>query len=301
MKLSQAAFVFRRVFKSFGEVLSTHLLASGTMAMTLFIFGGFLLAEENLQALVRGWGSRIQIFAYLDPRLPASAAEPLVQRVRAYPEIESVRLISQREAWESFKKSLGAQSGVLEGLSADTLPASLEIALRPAHRDRDSLAGVVKRLRAEKGVEEVEYPQDWMEKFTALMIGIEWAKWLLGGFLFLATLLIVGNTVKLAILARREEIEILQLVGAPAGVIKMPFVLEGMLQGLCGAALALVVLWLAFLLLQSELPQTLAAFTERDGLRFLAPESMALLLALGWLMGAIGGFFSISRFLPRRR
>jgi cell division transport system permease protein len=299
VKLSQVAFVLRRVSKSFGEVLSTHLLTSGTMAMTLFIFGGFLLAEENLQALVRGWGSRIQIFAYLDTRLPASAAEPLVQRVRAYPEIESVRLISQREAWESFKKSLGAQSGVLEGLSADTLPASLEIALRPAHRDRDSLAGVVKRLRAEKGVEEVEYPQDWMEKFTALMIGIEWAKWLLGGFLFLATLLIVGNTVKLAILARREEIEILQLVGAPAGVIKMPFVLEGMLQGLCGAALALVVLWLAFLLLQSELPQTLAALTERDGLRFLAPESMALLLGLGWLMGALGGFFSISRFLPR--
>jgi cell division transport system permease protein len=299
MIFSQVSFVFRRVFKSFGEVLSTHLLTSGTMAMTLFIFGGFLLAEENLQGLVRGWGSRIQIFAYLDARLAASEAEPLVQRVRAYPEVESVRFISQREAWDSFKKSLGAQSGVLEGLSADTLPASLEIALKPGHRDRDSLAGAVERLRAEKVVDEIEYPQEWMEKFTALMIGIEWAKWILGGFLFLATLLIVGNTVKLAILARREEIEIMQLVGAPAGVIKLPFVIEGMLQGLFGAALSLVVLWLAFLLLQSELPQTLAVFTERDGLSFLAPESVTLLFGLGWLMGAFGSFFSISRFLPR--
>jgi cell division transport system permease protein len=292
-------FVFRRVFRSFQEVLSTHLLTSGTMAMTLFIFGGFLLAQENLQGLFRGWGSRIHIFAYLGNRLAASEAESLVQRVRAYPEIESVRFISQREAWESFKKSLGSQSGVLEGLSADTLPASLEIALKPGHRDHDSVAGAVERLRAEKAIDEVEYPQEWTENFTALMIGIEWAKWILGGFLFLATLLIVVNTVKLAIVARREEIEIMQLVGAPAGVVKMPFVIEGMLQGLFGAALSLVALWLAFLLLQAELPQTLAVFTARDGLRFLAPESMALLFCLGWVMGAFAGFFSISRFLPR--
>ncbi|HEY3304656.1 MAG TPA: ABC transporter permease [Candidatus Binatia bacterium] len=299
MKISQVLFVFRRVFRSFQEVLSTHLLTSGTMAMTLFIFGGFLLAQENLQGLFRGWGSRIHIFAYLGNRLAASEAESLVQRVRAYPEIESVRFISQREAWESFKKSLGSQSGVLEGLSADTLPASLEIALKPGHRDHDSVAGAVERLRAEKAIDEVEYPQEWTENFTALMIGIEWAKWILGGFLFLATLLIVVNTVKLAIVARREEIEIMQLVGAPAGVVKMPFVIEGMLQGLFGAALSLVALWLAFLLLQAELPQTLAVFTARDGLRFLAPESMALLFCLGWVMGAFAGFFSISRFLPR--
>lgn len=299
MKLSQISFVFRRVLKSFREVLSTHLLTAGTMAMTLFIFGGFLLAQENLQGLLRGWGSRIQIFAYLDARLAASEAETLAKRIRAYPEVESVRFVSQREAWDSFKQSLGTQAGVLEGLSAETLPASLEIALQAGHRDHDSLSGVVKRLRAEKSVEEVEYPQEWMEKFTALMIGIEWAKWILGGFLFLATLLIVGNTVKLAILARREEIEIMQLVGAPAAVIKMPFVIEGMLQGLFGAALSLFVLWLAFLLMRSELPQTLAVLTERDGLRFLAPESMALLFGLGWLMGVFGSFFSLNRFLPR--
>ena len=299
MRLSQVSFVFRRVFKSFGEVLSTHLLTSGTMAMTLFIFGGFLLVEENLQGLLRGWGSRIQIFAYLDPRLAPTEVEPLIGRVRAYPELESIRFISQREAWDSFKKSLGPQSGVLEGLSADVLPASLEIALKPGNRDHDSLTSVVQRLRAEKGIEEVEYPQEWMERFSVLVVGVEWAKWMLGGFLFLATLLIVGNTVKLAILARREEIEIMQLVGAPAGVIKMPFVIEGMLQGLFGAALSLVFLWLLFLLLQSELPQTLAVFTQRDSLSFLAPQSISLLFLLGWAMGAFGSFFSLSRFLPR--
>lgn len=299
MKLSQVAFVFRRVFNSFREARWTHVLTSGTMAMTLFIFGGFLLVQENLEGLVRGWGSGVQVFAYLENNLAAVEVDPLVSRVRAYPEVESARFVSQREAWDSFKKSLGAQSGVLEGLSADALPASLEIVLKANYREQAPLAGVAGRLRAEKGISEVEYPLEWMEKFSALVLGIEWAKWILGGFLFLATLLIVGNTVKLAIFARREEIEIMRLVGAPSMVIRMPFLIEGMIQGIFGAALSLLFLWLLFFALKSQLPLTPEIFMDRGRLRFLAPESAALLFLLGWAMGALGSFFSLGRFLPR--
>ena len=115
----------------------------------------------------------------------------------------------------------------------------------------------------------------------------------------MATLLIVGNTVKLAILARREEIEIMQLVGAPAGLIKTPFVIEGMIQGLLGASLSLLFLWLLFLFLSSQLPFTLGVLTDRAQLRFLEPESLALLLFLGWAMGAVGSLLSLRRFLQR--
>ena len=205
MKWSQIAFIFRRVLQSFREVFWTHLLTAGTMAVTLFIFGGFLLIQENLQGLLKGWGSRIQIFAYLDAALPAAEAESLIARVNSYPEIERSRLVSQKEAWDGFKKSLGSQSGVLEGLSAEILPASLEIALKTAYRNHDALAEVVKRLSAEKGVSEVEYPEEWMEKFSLLLLGVQWAQWVLGGFLFAAAFLIIGNTVKLALLARRDE------------------------------------------------------------------------------------------------
>jgi cell division transport system permease protein len=269
------------------------------MAMTLFIFGAFLLAQENLHGMLRGWGSRVQIFAYLDNRLAAAEVEPLVSRLGAYPEIESVRFVSQAEAWENFKKSLGSQSGVLEGLSADVLPASLEIALNAGYRDHGALAGVAERVRAEKGVSEVEYPEEWMEKFSLLIAGIEWAKWIVGGFLLLATLLIVGNTVKLAILARTEEIEIMQLVGAPPGLIRMPFVIEGMIQGIFAAALSALFLWLFFLLVRSQPAYTLGVFIDRAELRFLEPQSLTLLLVLGWAMGALGSLLSLRRFLKR--
>lgn len=299
MRPSQIAFVFRRVLKSFRELLWSHLLTSGTMAMTLFIFGGFLLVQENLQGLIAGWGSRVQVFAYLDDKLPATAVEPLVGRVRAYPEVEGVRFVSRAEAWESFRRSLGSQSGVLEGLTADVLPASLEIAVKGDYRDRDALAETAGRLRAEKGIARVEYPEEWMEKFSLLTFALASARWILGGFLLIATLLIVGNTVKLAILARREEIEIMQLVGAPPGLVKLPFVIEGMVQGLAGAALALGFLWLLFFFLKSELPDLPGVFAGRGQIRFLAPQSLFLLLFLGWSLGALGSLFSLRRHLER--
>jgi len=297
VKLSRISFVFRRVVKSLRELVWTHVLTSGTMAMTLFIFGGFLLVQQNLHGLLRGWGRQIQVFAYVDNGISPADVESLAEQVRAYPEVESVRFVSKAEAWESFKKGLGSQSGVLEGLSPDILPASLEIGLQKAHRQRASVALVAQRLRGVKGISEVEYPDEWLDKLSLLVLGVQWAKWILGGFLFLATLLIVGSTVKLAILARKEEIEIMQLVGAPAGLIKVPFVIEGMVQGIAGASLALLLLWLLYLFVRHQLPASLGILPPGDQLQFLDASAISLLVFLGWLLGAGGSLFSLRRFL----
>ncbi len=297
MKFPQISFVFRRVLKSLRELLWTHILTSGTMALTLFIFGGFLLIQENLHGMLRGWGSQLQIFAYLENSLSPADLKPLLQGIRSYPEVESVRFVSKAEAWESFRKALGAQSGVLQGLQADILPSSLEIVLKSDQRHRTSVENVATRLRGLKGISEVEYPEEWMEKLSLLMLGIQWAKWVLGGFLFIATLLIVGSTVKLAILARKNEIEIMQLVGAPEGLIKAPFVVEGMIQGLVGASLSLLLLWLLFFFLSFQLASSFGVFIPQNQFRFLDWNGVSLLLFLGWVMGAGGSLFSLRKFL----
>lgn len=297
MKFTQIAFVFRCVLKSLRELLWTHALTSGTMAMTLFIFGGFLLIQENLHGMLRGWGSQIQIFAYLENNIPQADLQSVLEQIRSYPEVESVRLVSKGEAWESFRKTLGTQSGILDGLPPDILPSSLEIALKRPHRHRASVASVSQRIRGIKGIGEVEYPEEWIEKLGLLILGVQWAKWILGGFLFIATLLIVGSTVKLAILARKDEIEIMQLVGAPAALIKAPFVLEGMIQGIVGASLSLLSLWLLFLFLQYYLPSSLGIFPSSDQLQFLDSGAISLLVFLGWMLGAGGSLFSLRRFL----
>ncbi len=296
MKFTQLGFVFRRVLKSLRELLWTHALTSGTMAMTLFIFGGFLLIQENLHGMLRGWGSQIQIFAYLENNVSQADLQSLLEYIRSYPEVESVRFVSKGEAWKNFKKTLGTQSGILDGLPPDILPSSLEIAFKNPHRQRASVASLSQRIRGTKGISEVEYPGEWIEKLSLLVLGVQWAKWILGGFLFVATLLIVGSTVKLAILARKDEIEIMQLVGAPAGLIKAPFVLEGMVQGIVGASLSLLFLWLLFLFLRYHLP-SLGIFPSRDQLQFLDSGGISLLIFLGWILGASGSLFSLRRFL----
>jgi len=266
------------------------------MALALFVFGGFLIIQENLYRMAAGWGSGMQLFAYLDGGLAAAEVEPLLGRVAAYPEVEKARFVSQKEAWESFRKSLGKQSGVIEGLSADALPASFEIALKPTARDPASVAGVARRLRAERGVVQVDYPEEWTEKLSLLLISIEAAKWIFGGVLLIAALFIVGNAAKLAIAARREEIEVMQLVGAPPGAIHLPFIVEGLVQGLAGAVLSLLLLWALLALASAELSYMLGLFSIQQ-IRFLRPEICAWLLILGCSIGAAGSFFALRRQL----
>jgi cell division transport system permease protein len=296
VKFAQIGFVGRRVRNSLWELLWSHMLTAGTMAMTLFVFGGFLLLQENLQNMLRGWGNQIQINGYLDKSLDADTVRGLLDRVRGFPEVESVRHISQERAWTDFQAALGSQSAVLDGLPHDVLPASLEITLKADFRDGSIVEAVANRLRQEKGIILVEYPQEWVDRLNLVLLGVEWAKWIFGGGLFMATFFIVGSTVKLAILARRDEIEIMQLVGASEAMIQAPFVLEGMIQGVIGALVSLAGLWLMFQFLRSEIP-AFGLFGPFNQLQFLNEWQIALMLAIGWVLGAAGSLFSLRRFI----
>jgi cell division transport system permease protein len=297
VKVAQVVFTYQRVAKSLKELIWTHLLTAATLAMTLFIFGGFLIVQENLQGLLKGWGRQIEIFAYLKEGLSAADYQALVAEVRSYPEIESVRYVSKEKAWEEFKKSLGSQSGLLDGLERDILPSSLEVTLKPSYREHQAVESLAGRLKKLRGVSEVEFPQDWVEKLNFLIWGVQWAKWILGALLFIATFLIVGNTAKLAILARKEEIEIMRLVGARTGLVRAPFIIEGMMQGVAGAAFALILLGLVFAFVKFQLGPALQVYLAEEDLRFLNGQGAALLLGLGWILGTSGSIFSVRRYL----
>lgn len=297
MKLAFVFFVVRRVLRSLRELFWTHLLTSGTMAMTLFVFGGFLLIQENLDGLLRGWSDEFQVFAYLNDNLSRAKAEAIERLVVKYPEVENVQYISKEDAWNSFQKDLGAQSSILEGLSPRIFPASLEISIRNGYRQHAAVTEFARRLMTVEGVDEVEYPETWIEKIRLLIVGVRWVKWILGGFLFLVSFLIVSSTVKLAIMGRRDEIEIMQLVGATAGLVKAPFVLEGTIQGLAGAAFALILLRFLFAALTAEFLAPFSPLISAEQLRFLDLWQCVFLISLGWVLGMSGSIFSVKRFL----
>lgn len=301
MKWSQLGFVLRRVRNSLWELLWSHILTTGTMAMTLFVFGAFMLLQENLNNLLKGWGDQIQINAYLAKGFGAGDVQLLIEQMRSFPEVERVRHISQEQAWKDFQAALGAQSGVLEGLPHDVLPASLEITIKPAFRDAPLVDDLADRLRRIRGVTTVEYPQEWVDRLSLVVLAVQWAKWVLGGVLFITTFFIVGSTVRLAILTRKEEIEIMQLVGASEELIQAPFVLEGMIQGVVGAVVSLLCLWLLYFFLHQQVPPLVGIVGSSTRLQFLDPGSVGMILILGCLLGAAGSVFSLRRFIKTWR
>jgi cell division transport system permease protein len=171
------------------------------------------------------------------------------------------------------------------------------VTLKPGYREHPSVESLAARLKNLKGVSEVEFPQEWVEKLNFLVWGVQWAKWILGALLFIATFLIVGNTAKLAILARKDEIEIMRLVGAKTGLVRAPFIVEGMMQGVAGAAFALLLLGVVFAFIKFQLGPALRVYLAEEDLRFLNGQGAALLLVLGWILGTSGSIFSVRRYL----
>jgi cell division transport system permease protein len=294
---SHVGFIARRVRQSLWELLWSHVLTSGTMAMSLFVFGVFILVQENLQRMLNGWGDQIQINTYLDNDVGSDQVEVIMSRIRAIPEVEGLRHISKEQAWNDFQTALGAQSAVLEGLPDDVLPASFEITVKPAYRDPPQVEDLADRLGKINGIAAVEYPQQWVDRLNVFVLAVQWAKWALGGILFIATFFIVGSTVRLALLARKDEIEIMQFVGASEELIRAPFVVEGMLQGIVGAGVSLLGLWLFYSLLEQYLIGQLALFGPKMQLLFLDPASITMILVIGLLLGGLGSLFSLGRFL----
>ncbi|HSK31078.1 MAG TPA: ABC transporter permease [Candidatus Limnocylindria bacterium] len=299
MKLALFGFVMRRVGHSLWQLRWTHLLTCGTLAMTLFVFGAFVLVQLNLEQWLTGWGDQLQITAYLKRDLDPGAVAKLVERVTAFPEVERVHYTDHEQAWRDFEIALGSQSGLLDGLPRDLLPASFEITLKAERRDGPGVEQLAARLKQEPGVTIVEYPQEWVERLALIVLAVRWAKWIVGGVLFLATFFIVVSTAKLAVLARRDEVEIMQLVGASEELIQAPFVIEGMILGLVGAAVSMAVLWAAFLLLQNELPVLGFWSSLTEPLRFLDTTGVGLIAGIGWVLGAAGSLFSLRRFVRR--
>jgi cell division transport system permease protein len=227
--MSFTGFVVRRAGHGLRQSIGTFILTGITVALTLGVFGGFLLLQLNLEKLIRGWSDRLQLTAYLAPTVGATELDALLANLKSYPEIERVSHTSQEQAWRDFQSALGAQTGLLDGLPRNVLPASVEITLRPEFRDSAAMEQLTERLKKQKELTQIDYPQQWVERLGLVVAALQWLKWLVGGVLFLAAFFIVTRMVKLAVLARRQEIEVMQLVGATESVIQAPLAIEGLL------------------------------------------------------------------------
>ncbi len=277
----------RTAFRGMSSSPVTSGVSVITIGVTLVLVGAFALMLQNMDELLENFGDHRLVTAYLDIGISEEALRELESRVREVDGVGSVEGISPDEALARFSDTVGSKSALLEGLEVNPLPASLEISLTPERRSADGLEAVVRVIEGFSGVASISSGRDWVEGYlraVALLRGIGTG---LGAILALATLLIVSNTIRLGIFARRDELEILSLVGASRAFVQTPFLMEGALQGTVGGAIALGLLFALFSVVLPGLEFGLELLVG-GAPRFFSPTESLLMIGVGGVLGLIG-------------
>lgn len=297
MKFNQWPYFFKQAVRNILTNRIVHGIGLGTMVVSLLIFSMFLLLFVNLNHWVQGWGQTLSMSIYLRDDISEPSRQQITSYLQQYKTAHIKRLITKEAALQELKTNLGTHAGLLDALTQNPLPASIEVTFeQTGSRDTD-LKGLKEQLEKMAGVSEVQYSEEWINKFKGIMNMVRLLGIIIIGLLSLGALFIVTNTIKLTIYSRKDEIEILKLVGATDWFVKVPFLLEGTLQGVASGILALFILFLGYLILSAKE----VLFLDLAGLEFIfiPSEYMFVLLLASVLLGLMGSFIAIGRFFEQ--
>lgn len=293
----RAGYFLSRALTNIRQNIFVSVVTIGTITLALLIISLFLLVFVNLENAAENWSERVQVTVYFDRDLTSQEQAVIRGKIEALPETARVNYVSRDEALKRFKSRLRGQETLLEGVRPEILPTSFEISLKRANRDTKGVESFVAALKLVPGITEVQYGEEWVRRFNSFLTFMRLIGALLGGFLVLAVVFIVSNTIKLTIYARRDEIEVMSLVGATSFFIKAPFLLEGLLQGLAGSIASIVLLFGLYEGFLHNAGSFLTFNPVSSGLGFLPVEYIGGVILSGAILGFIGSLTSLKRFV----
>ena len=293
----RAVFFITRAITNIRQNVFVNVVTVGTIMLALLIVSLFLLVFVNLESAAENWSERVQVTVYFDKELTGQEQSSLREKISAIPGVSRVIYVSRDEALKRFKGRLRGQETLLEGVRAEVLPTSFEIVLKRAYRETVSVEGFVTKLKQIPGITEVQYGEEWVRRFNSFLNFMRLLGALLGGFLVIAVVFIVSNTIKLTIYSRRDELEVMSLVGATRFFITAPFLLEGLIQGLAGSILSLALLYGLYEGFLQNAGSFITFNPAASGFSFLPVEYLSGLLLAGALLGFIGSLTSLKRFI----
>lgn len=288
-------YAFDEATKSLWRSRSSSLLSTGTIAVALFVLGGFLVTTSNLQRLGEEWSQAAEMSIYLQDE--ASAADRAGVEVMLQPGnvVAGYEFVSKDEALVRFKETFADLAPTMGTLESNPLPASYEVRLQSAAGASGAIDELAGKLRASPGVSDVRYDRQWLDRLLSIVAMTRLVGWALGSILVVAASLTVAAVVALTLQSRREELDIMQLVGAPQVYVRGPSVMEGLLQGGIGALISVVGLAVLFFSLRGRYLAPLAEAVNLSSVRFLSPSLCVLLLAGGTGIGFLGGLLASRR------
>jgi cell division transport system permease protein len=276
----------RETMIGFRRAPMLSVLSITTIAFSLFAFGLFSLVAVNIRKTLTEVESRVEIRAFLAEGTPVEVVSAAMGDIGAFPEVSRVEYVSPDSALARARAELGEFKDVFESAF---LPASIDVRMREGHRDPETVKTISNRIKSFEFVDDVRYGEDWVDKLyrirnvattTGVVLGLAFAA---------VAVIIIGATIRMAVMARAREISIMRLVGATDAFIRRPFLIDGFLKGILGGLLALGLTWFASQVISHNFIQT--AFFSR-GLASLG-------LLGGALIGVVGSSLSVGRHLRK--
>lgn len=266
----------------------TALVSIATIAIAFVTLGGFLLVSVNVQDVLDRWLEAAEISVYLTDTASDTDRMAVESFLRARPEVADVEYVSRERALERFRTDFPELADVTGSLSQNPFPSSLEVRLR-ADDGGASAESLAREVAGKGGVADVQFDRTWLSRLIGAVTTARVAAAAVAGILMLGAAFTVGAVVRLSLYARRDELEIMALVGAPFSYIRGPFVVEGLLLGGLGAAVALGVVGVLYYVAGRWLGSDLAGLAAAGQLRFLGYGEIAVMLLGGILVGAGAG------------
>lgn len=271
-------------------------VAISSLTVALAIVGAYLTLCLNLQQAGQRLATGSTLLVALVDTASPEDGRALAKELAGWPEVAEVRFVGKAQALSRFRQQLGTHAGLLEGLEDNPLPNTIELFLPPGAAPHQALE---EKLKASPLVGEVITSRPWLHRLEEAAGALGEAAWVLGGLLFLGVVFLVANTVRLAVYVRRDQLEILDLVGARPAYVRWPFVLEAVLQACLAAGLATLLVWGLMQLLQA--PAELPLGLDLSQLLRFPWQVPAALLGLAVLAGVLGGLLGVGRVLRPQR
>jgi len=286
--------VIRQAGRNLRQTWASQLMTLLTVTLSVLIFAFFYLIYANMLSFGDKLGDDLSLIVYLDDEPGPEMQQQLRRKITNFDEVEEIRFISRVQAYERFAKQLGANKDVLNDMPKDFLPPSIEVVPMKNLRSLNQVKLFSAYLARLPGTIKVQYGQDWVERFYYFTKLLSIIVLLSGTLLILTTIFMVAYTIRLTILGRQAELELLKLVGATNNYIRTPFLLEGLLQGLLGSCIGLSSLYMLFqwIKLRFSGPGFLNVFE----FSFFSPAVSLTIILTSILLCTTGSYSSMRKF-----
>jgi cell division transport system permease protein len=266
-----------------------------TIALSILIVSAFALFFYNTRNFMNTWKEGVRIMVYLKKGTPPAEIPALEDTIKAMYGVHSVRFLGKDEALAQLKTQMKNQASLLDDLKENPLPDAFDVRVNVTAKTGERIERLAAKLETLPHAAEVEYGQRWLGRFTNIFNLFTIAGYALGALFFMAAVFFVANTIRLVLYSRRDEVEIMRLVGAEDGFIKTPFYIQGIIQGAMGGALGIAALFVVFWYISANVTPDISGGLFQ--VRFLPPAAVLVVILAAMLVGWLGCFVSLKQFL----